>query len=467
MSAPDPDQLDALYKEIGDVIAKPMADDARDALRAFLTAFRSHRLAGDKGAASGMAALAAALEAYPAARAAMETLAVSEAVGAPAKTETPEPIEPETRPADVTDQGGDEGGSAAPEGVDVAYPVHPAAAIFPMMSQQDLQALADDIKENGLREPVVLFDGRIVDGRNREAACKLAGVAATYREWESEGSVVSWVLSVNLRRRHLTDQQRAMVAARAKEAFAAEAEERRLANLLQNKGSTESANWRSREAGLAESGKAAAAAAAQLGVSTRAVERATTVIEKGDAALQDAVAAGAVSLGAAATVVQLPAEEQKKLVEEGAVKAKASEMRRAKKQARDAAKKDPKAEPSTEREPAEEPSSASDADTSDTPPSQDGPVDAANSGSGPDLRAEKIEKELRNIVRAGHAISDLVKERSIVSTYRILEAFLSAVMDGPLADDPHELRQHVESTARTLIAAPKGRSRARSTTDGA
>jgi hypothetical protein len=170
------------------------------------------------------------------------------------------------------------------------------------------------------------------------------------------------------------------------------------------------------------------------------------------------------------TVAQLPAEEQKKLVEEGTVKAKASEMRKAKKQKRDAAKKGATAEPSTERVatvPALEPSNASDADASDTPPSQDGPVKAADSGSDTDLRAEKIETELRNIVRAAHAVSDLVPERSIVSAYRILEAFLSEAMDRPFADDPETMRASIESTARALLSEPKGRSRARSTTDGA
>jgi hypothetical protein len=472
VSAPNADELEALYTEIGTVIATPMADDARDALRAFLTAFRSHRLAGDKGAVSGMAALAAALEAYPAARAAMETLAVPEAVSTTVETNAAEPDAPAAADVATQSDATNEGAPSARESAEFAYPVHPAAAIFPMMSQQDLAALADDIKINGLREPIVVFEGRKVDGRNREAACLLAGVEPRYREWSGEGSVVAWVLSVNLRRRHLTDQQRAMVAARAKDAFAAEAEERRLANLLQNKGSTDSANWRSREPVQAESGKAAAAAAAQLGVSTRAVERAAAVIEKGDTALLDAVTAGAVSLGAAATVAQLPHEEQKKLVEHGEVKAKAAAMRKAKKQKRDAAKKDSKPKPGAEGGPAapgEQPSSDVNADGPPPPPSPPGAGDeGVPKSDGPaNARLNAIEKALRNYVRAGQAICDLVPERAIVSTYRILEAFVSGMMDRPIADDPETMRETIESTARALLAEPKGRARARPTTDAA
>ena len=53
---------------------------------------------------------------------------------------------------------------------------HSAAAMFPMMSADELQALAADIEAHGLVEPVVLFEGKILDGRNRVKACELAGV---------------------------------------------------------------------------------------------------------------------------------------------------------------------------------------------------------------------------------------------------------------------------------------------------
>ena len=82
---------------------------------------------------------------------------------------------------------------------------HPVANIFPRMSDAEIAALAEDIKANGLRDDIITVDGRIADGRSRYAACKLAAVAPCNREWSGEGSLVNWVLSVNLHRRHLTD----------------------------------------------------------------------------------------------------------------------------------------------------------------------------------------------------------------------------------------------------------------------
>lgn len=95
-----------------------------------------------------------------------------------------------------------------------AYPIHPAADLMPMLGESDLDALAADIRANGLHEPVVLFDGQVLDGRNRLAACHLAGVEPTFRTLESCADPVGFVLSVNVRRRHLSTSQLAMVGGR-------------------------------------------------------------------------------------------------------------------------------------------------------------------------------------------------------------------------------------------------------------
>ena len=111
----------------------------------------------------------------------------------------------------------------------MTYPVHPAATLFPMMDAEALQALADDIREHGQREPVVLFHGEVLDGRNRLRACELAGVAPLTCARDDIASPTTFVLSLNLHRRHLTPAQRAALGVDVSESFAAEARARQSA----------------------------------------------------------------------------------------------------------------------------------------------------------------------------------------------------------------------------------------------
>lgn len=94
----------------------------------------------------------------------------------------------------------------------MAISFHPACLLFPRLSENDLQSLADDIQQNGLLNPIVTLKGEVLDGRNRYAACQIAGVKPRFVEWEGEGSPLAWVVATNLMRRHLTASQRAVVA---------------------------------------------------------------------------------------------------------------------------------------------------------------------------------------------------------------------------------------------------------------
>jgi hypothetical protein len=92
---------------------------------------------------------------------------------------------------------------------------HPLASLFPELPPEELAELARDIKERGQLEPIVLHQGLILDGRNRYRACQIAGVKPQTEEFNSKATQRSpgqFVLSRNLKRRHLSLGQKAAIA---------------------------------------------------------------------------------------------------------------------------------------------------------------------------------------------------------------------------------------------------------------
>ena len=110
------------------------------------------------------------------------------------------------------------------------YPSHAAAAIFPMMSVKEFEELCAHIREYGLIDPIVLCDGKIVDGRNRYKACVETGVEPRFIEWSGTGSLVQWVIGKNLKRRHLDSGQKAAAAVLAMPLLSEEARKRQQAS---------------------------------------------------------------------------------------------------------------------------------------------------------------------------------------------------------------------------------------------
>lgn len=95
------------------------------------------------------------------------------------------------------------------------YQPHPYANIFPMMSDEEMTSLVTSMKENGYDPliPIVLYEGMILDGRNRYAAAQKAGVEPTFMQYEGD-DVLDYAIRLNLQRRHLDSTQRAVVARR-------------------------------------------------------------------------------------------------------------------------------------------------------------------------------------------------------------------------------------------------------------
>lgn len=100
--------------------------------------------------------------------------------------------------------------------------VHPIAAKYPMLSDDEIAELAEDIKQHGLIHPIVVDDDILIDGRNRLKACELAGVEPTFWPFpwngngeDKEAAIVAYIVGENIRRRHLNAGQRAILVALA------------------------------------------------------------------------------------------------------------------------------------------------------------------------------------------------------------------------------------------------------------
>lgn len=110
---------------------------------------------------------------------------------------------------------------------------HPIADVWPMMEEAKLHELADDIRKNGQLVPVWLYEGKILDGRNRWAACKIAGIEPKTKEYTGD-EPTAFAVSLNDRRRHMGKSALAAVAAELEPHFAADAKRRQAEQAKRN-----------------------------------------------------------------------------------------------------------------------------------------------------------------------------------------------------------------------------------------
>jgi ParB-like chromosome segregation protein Spo0J len=193
---------------------------------------------------------------------------------------------------------------------------HPLADLFPLMEGTDFDALVADIEANGQREPIMLFEDKILDGRNRWHACKKAGIEPKTKEYRGNDPL-AYVISLNLKRRHLNESQRAIVAAKLA--------------MLKHGGDRISEQAANLPVATQEQ------AATLLNVSERSVRSARAVLDKGTPELRRAVEQGHLAVSAAAQAVKFEPERQQQVAQEAesgavdplkAVAAKAAAERR-------------------------------------------------------------------------------------------------------------------------------------------
>jgi len=117
---------------------------------------------------------------------------------------------------------------------------HPLAALFPPIPDDELQALADDIRQHGQREPVLTFEGKILDGWNRVRGCRLINRKPWVMEFDPSSAKTTpeqLVISANLRRRHLSGGQMAAIVVELSEQIEREGRSRTTRDAL-------AANWK-------------------------------------------------------------------------------------------------------------------------------------------------------------------------------------------------------------------------------
>lgn len=91
------------------------------------------------------------------------------------------------------------------------YLFHELSSIFPLMEGEDFDALVEDIREKGQLKKGILFEEKIIDGRNRYRACGVLKIPFKTEEYSEKISPRDYIISENLHRRHLTTAQRAEI----------------------------------------------------------------------------------------------------------------------------------------------------------------------------------------------------------------------------------------------------------------
>jgi ParB family chromosome partitioning protein len=174
------------------------------------------------------------------------------------------------------------------------FDFHPYSELFPLITGEELAALKENIQVRGQQTPILLFEGKILDGRNRYRCCVELGIVPEFEQYTGDDAL-GHVLSLNLYRRQLTVAQRALIAAEF--------------SSLKSGGDKDVASGP--PLAIEEASKL-------MAVSPRSVSSASKVVRDGAPELLAIVKKGEVTVSAAELICKLDRDEQKALCEEGA-----------------------------------------------------------------------------------------------------------------------------------------------------
>jgi ParB-like chromosome segregation protein Spo0J len=190
--------------------------------------------------------------------------------------------------------------------------IHPLCSVFPDMAPNEYEDLKDSIKVNGLLHPIVTYEEAILDGKNRDRACRELGIEPRTEPYQGD-DLFGFVVAKNLTRRNLTTSQRSIIAGK-------------IANMRQGERTDLEPSANLQKVSQAQ-------AAEMLNVSPRTVVDAAYVLDHGTPDLVSAVERGDMKTSAAKAIANLPPEEQQRIVEEKDPGARRAAIKAAKKSA--------------------------------------------------------------------------------------------------------------------------------------
>ena len=172
--------------------------------------------------------------------------------------------------------------------------------LMPPLSAEEESLLTESLLDNGCREPLVVWNGTLVDGHTRYRICWRHGIPFTYVEmkFESENDAVLWSIRNQIGRRNLTPFQRCELVLPFEDALKAEAKKRQ--------------GWRSdRHSMLGKAGDTRDQLAKMAGVSHDTFYKAKAVLEKADNKTITRAREGSISISRAYLSVSQKAEKAK------------------------------------------------------------------------------------------------------------------------------------------------------------
>jgi len=171
--------------------------------------------------------------------------------------------------------------------------IHDLCKLFPPMPEDQFLSLLDSIRDHGLLTPIMLYEGKILDGRHRHRACINLGIEPSFEEYEGDDAL-GYVIALNLSRRHLDESQRAMIGAR-------------IANMKHGQKKSDGRNLPSEAISNLDAAK-------RMNVSDFTVKKAKKVLKEGTPELQDAVNNGQITVSVAAKIAELEPEQQQQII---------------------------------------------------------------------------------------------------------------------------------------------------------